>query len=99
VSVRACRGQRDVHEGERADLLGLAVFEQREVFLGQSGYEIPALVSHHGVDVDVVDLHLECDGRRRRLLRGRDGDQQDARRGGESPEAADVGWQDPMIPS
>jgi hypothetical protein len=57
---------------------GLPSSNRAKSSLAQPRDEIPALVGDHGVDVDVVHLDLEGDRRRRGLLSGRDGDQQNA---------------------
>ncbi len=56
---------RDVDLGEQLDLLRLAVLEDLEVVLGQPRHEVALRVGDERVHLDVVDLGLEGDGRRR----------------------------------
>ena len=51
---------------EHADGLGLPVLEDLEIFLLQVADVVPLPVGDDDVDFDVVDLHLEGGGLRRR---------------------------------
>ena len=53
---------RDVHLRERGDVLADAVFEDLEVLFLQVRDELAVAVEHRGVDLDVIDGHLEGDG-------------------------------------
>ena len=86
---------RDVDLGEQLDLLRLAVLEDLEVVLGQPRDEVALRVGDERVHLDVVDLGLEGDGRRRlRAARARgltglaDGRARGRERGRPAPAAA-----------
>ena len=83
---------RDVDEREGADLLRLAIVEQLEIILGETGDEISALVGHDRVDVDEIHLNLKCRGGRGLLLRSGEQrrDHGDCRQEGGPKESADA---------